>query len=306
MRIKTILVTGGSGLVGSAIKQISKDYQYNFVFLTSELCDLTDYTQTKELFKHIDPDYVIHLAACVGGLYKNMNEPIKMLNDNLMINLNVLRCAYNSKINKLITCLSTCIFPETFEKIDESMLHNGPPHESNECYAYAKRILDIQCKYYNKLGCEYTCVIPTNIYGSFDNFNLNDSHVIPGLIHQCYLAKQSNKPFVVKGSGKPLRQFIYNIDLAKAIMKLFDGPFVDKIIVAQTQEYSIKQIAELIAHNFEINNIVFDNTFSDGQMRKTVDNSKIIKIIDFEFTNLEQGISDTIDWFLKNYNTLRK
>jgi GDP-L-fucose synthase len=300
MRIKTILVTGGSGLVGSAIKQISKEYQYNFVFLTSELCDLTDYSQTKELFKHIDPDYVIHLAACVK------NEPIKMLNDNLLINLNVLQCAYDSKIYKLITCLSTCIFPEKAENINESMLHNGPPHESNECYAYAKRILDIQCKYYNKLGCMYTCVIPTNIYGSFDNFNLNDSHVIPGLIHQCYLAKQSNKPFVVKGTGKPLRQIIYNIDLAKVIMELFNGPFVDKIIVAQTQEYSIKQIAELIAQKFKVEIIVFDETFSDGQIRKTVDNSKLINIIDFEFTKLEQGISNTIDWFLKNYNTLRK
>ena len=128
MVIKTILVTGGSGLVGSAIKQMQKDYQYNFIFLTSKMCNLTDYNETKEMFNMLNPDYVIHLAACVGGLYKNINEPLKMLNDNLLINLNVLKCAFDINILKLITCLSTCIFPETNSILDETMLHNGAPH----------------------------------------------------------------------------------------------------------------------------------------------------------------------------------
>ena len=306
MVIKTILVTGGYGLVGSALNQIQKDYQYNFIFLTSKMCDLTDYLETKEVFTMLNPDYIIHLAANVGGLYKNMNEPLQMLNDNLLINLNVLKCAFEINVFKLITCLSTCIFNKTDSILNETMLHNGPPHESNECYAYAKRILDIQCKYYNKLGCEYTCVIPTNIYGPNDNFNLIDSHVIPGLIHQCYLANQSNLSFVVKGTGKPLRQFIYSIDLAKIIMEILDLPFVDKLIIAPTNEVSIKEIAEIIAWNFQIKDIIFDDTFSDGQMRKTVDNSKLMEIINFEFTTLNQGISDTIDWFLLNYNNIRK
>ena len=305
MAIKTILVTGGSGLVGSALNKISREYQYNFVFLDSKMCNLLNYRETSNFFKMLEPDYVIHLAAVVGGLYKNQNEPIKMMNDNLIINTNVLKCAYKYKVKKLIACLSTCIFPEK-EMLNETMLHDGPPHESNEGYAYAKRMLEIQCKIYSKQGCNFSCVIPTNIYGSYDNFNLMDSHVIPGLIHQCYIAKQINEPFVVKGSGRPLRQFIYNIDLAKIIMELIILDYRENIIIAPTQEYSIKEVAEIIAWNFDKLSIIYDKSFSDGQYRKTVDNSKLINLFNFEFTSLNHGISDTIDWFLRNYNTLRK
>ena len=306
--MKKILVTGGTGLVGSAIHDISSTfYNYDFIFVNSRDCNLISFADCNKLFEEIKPDYVIHLAACVGGLYKNMSQPIKMLEDNLLININVLKCAKNHLVDKLIACLSTCVFPDNIGKINESMLNNGPPHPSNEGYSYAKRLLEYQCRIYNKIYLtNFICIIPTNIYGPNDNFNLIDSHVIPGLIHNCYLAKQSNLPFVVKGTGKPLRQFIYSIDLAKIIMELLDLQFVDKLIISPTNEVSIKEIAELIAWNFQIKDIIFDDTFSDGQMRKTVDNSKLMEIINFEFTTLNQGISDTIDWFLRNYNNIRK
>ena len=150
---KTILVTGGSGLVGSAIKSIHHNYpNYNFIFVSSKMCNLLDYNQTLEFFKLSKPDYIIHLAANVGGLFKNIKYPVNMLEDNLIINTNVLKASNEMNIDSLIACLSTCIFPDKIERqiIKESDLHKGPPHESNASYAYAKRMLQVQCDAYNK------------------------------------------------------------------------------------------------------------------------------------------------------------
>jgi len=192
--MKTVLITGASGLVGSAIKSIEKNYSYNFVHLDSKSCDLTDYQKTLESFVSIKPDVVIHLAACVGGLFKNMNEKVKMFEDNILINTNVVRASYQCGVDTLIACLSTCVFPDNIGVLNELCLHNGPPHSSNEGYAYAKRMLEVQCKLYQQqFNKRYFCIIPTNIYGPNDNFNLEDSHVIPAFIHKCYLAKQNGK-----------------------------------------------------------------------------------------------------------------
>lgn len=307
--MKTILVTGGSGLVGNAIRSIICDYPcYNYIFLDSKMCNLLDYSQVESTFNKYKPDFVIHLAANVGGLYKNMNQKVQMLEDNIFINTNVLRCSHKFGVTKLISCLSTCIFPDKCEyPIDESMLHNGPPHDSNNAYAYAKRLLDIQTKCYNaQYNTKFVTIIPTNIYGPFDNFNLEDSHVLPALIHKCYLAKKNESDFVVKGSGKPLRQFIYSIDLAKLIMKILNSEVMESIILSPVEEYSIKEVAETISREFEYPQLKFDTTFSDGQYRKQVNNSKLMELFpDFKFTPLETGIHLTIKWFNENYPSIR-
>jgi GDP-L-fucose synthase len=308
--VKTILVTGGSGLVGSAVKSIQNVYPgYHFVFLNSKMCNLLDFESTHSLFKEIQPNYVIHLAACVGGLFKNMSQKVKMLEENLLINTNVLKCTYLTGVERLVACLSTCIFPDRTEyPINESMINNGPPHPSNEGYAYSKRILEIQCKTYNEqFGTKYFCVIPTNIYGPNDNFNLEDSHVIPGLIHRCFLASKSNEPFVVKGTGAPLRQFVYSVDLAKIIVELLiNYTGTDSVIITPKEEYSIKSISEMINHHFGCK-MEFDSNFSDGQYRKTADNSKLMNIFSsFKFTSVHTGISETVEWFKKKYPEIRK
>jgi GDP-L-fucose synthase len=142
---------------------------------------------------------VIHLAAMVGGLFKNMARNAEFLTDNILINHSVIQCCHETKVKKLISCLSTCIFPDkTNYPIDESMVHNGPPHDSNFGYSYAKRLIDIQNKAYHiQYGDNFTSIIPTNVFGPFDNFDLQDSHVIPGLIHKCYIAK-SNLKFIFR------------------------------------------------------------------------------------------------------------
>lgn len=305
-----VLVTGGSGLVGQAIRQvISKNTSYTFVFLSSSDADLTDYSSTKAVFDKYSPNYVIHLAACVGGLFKNMKYKVDMLEKNLLINFNVLKCAHEHGVKKLIACLSTCIFPDKVTyPIREEMLHEGPPHFSNDAYAYAKRMLEIHCKAYREqYGSNFHCVIPTNIYGPYDNFHLEDSHVIPGLIHKCYLAKQANQEFVVSGSGKPLRQFIYSLDLARLILWSLDTFTGDNIIlgVPESHEISIGDVARCIAKEFNYEHgIQFDTGKADGQYKKTVGVDRLLGLIgSFDFTPIQTGIHETVQWFIQNYNT---
>jgi GDP-L-fucose synthase len=309
-----ILVTGGTGLVGSAINSISNLYpKYKFIFISSKQCDLTNWEQTIRYFKEINPDYIIHLAAMVGGLFKNMKWKVDMLESNLAINTNVLKAAHQIKVKKLIACLSTCIFPDkTTYPINETMLHNGAPHFSNDAYAYAKRILEVQCKAYQEQYFDnFICVIPTNIYGPGDNYNLEDGHVIPALIHRCYLAKQSSSPFVVAGSGKPLRQFIYSEDLAKLFMWVLESYNDNTSIilsVGEKDEVSIGFIAKLIAKSFDYDNMItFDETKPDGQFKKTADNSKLISLINnFDHTKISDGIEKSVKWFCDNYSFCRK
>jgi len=311
--MKTILVTGGTGLVGSAIRSISSNYVYKFIFLSSKDCDLTSYSSTLYTFTTYNPDYVIHLAACVGGLFKNMAYKVDMYEKNILINLNVLKVCHEIKVKKLVSCLSTCIFPDkTSYPINESMLHDGPPHPSNDAYAYAKRMLEVQSKAYQEQYADnFICIIPTNIYGPHDNFHLKDSHVIPGLIHKCYLAKKENKPFIVAGSGAPLRQFIYSEDLAILILWTLEN-YHDKesiiLSVPENDEKSINYVATCIAREFNYeNNMEFDINKPDGQYKKTADNSKLMNLIkSFNFTPIEEGIAKSVNWFVNNYNVCRK
>jgi GDP-L-fucose synthase len=240
---KTLLVTGGTGLVGNAIKYISDNYKndYDFIFISSKQYDLTIMETTKDMFEKYKPNYVIHLAACVGGLFKNMNNKVEMLEKNLMINYNVVKCCHDYKVEKLIACLSTCIFPDTIKSypIDESMLHEGPPHFSNDAYAYAKRMLEIHCRSYREnYGDNFSCIIPTNIYGPYDNFDLENGHVLAALVHKCFLANHNNENFIIRGSGKPLRQFIFSRDLAKIIMIIFEKNISENITEEVTEKVS--------------------------------------------------------------------
>ena len=308
-----ILVTGGTGLVGSAIKKISNNYDYEFKFLSSKDCDLTNYDKTKYYFEKYRPNMVIHLAAYVGGLFKNMNYKVDMLEKNLLINFNVIKVCHELKVKKLISCLSTCIFPDkTSYPINEEMLHNGPPHNSNDAYAYSKRMLEIHSKaYQEQYNDNFICIIPTNIYGEHDNYSLEDGHVVPALIHRCFLAKENREKFIVRGTGTPLRQFIYSEDLAKLILWVLEN-YEDKdsiiLSVGEKEEVSIENIARSIAKAYDYEHMIeFDSSFADGQFKKTADNSKLIKLIgDFKFIDINEGIKRSVEWFKTNYGNCRK
>lgn len=311
--IMRILVTGGSGMVGQALKSLMSGCMSDVIFLSSKDGNLGFYPAAEDIFHQYVPDIVIHLAANVGGLFKNMNHKVRMLEDNLLINYNVLHLAHQFEVQKVVSCLSTCIFPDKITyPIDETMLHLGPPHNSNDAYAYAKRMLEIHSRAYaEESGKDFVCVIPTNIYGKHDNFSLENGHVIPALIHKCYLAKKNGVDFVVSGTGKPLRQFIYADDLAELILMVLENYQEKEPIILSVdpeQEVSIAQVAQMIANCFDYQDrLVFDTNLPDGQYRKTASNKKLRSYVpDFQFTPLEKGISETVKWFQENYDQARK
>lgn len=280
------------------------------MFIGSKDADLRDLEQARMIFGKYKPTHVIHLAALVGGLYRNMRYKLSFLRDNTLINDNVLRCAHENGVSKLISCLSTCVFPDNVTyPLDETKIHLGPPHESNYGYAYAKRMIDIANRAYrDEHDCNFTSAIPTNVFGPNDNFDLEDSHVIPALIHKCLRAKRDNTAFVVFGTGKPLRQFIYSFDLAKLfIWQLREYDDVEPVIlsVGEDEEVSIKQVTDAIvaAVGFE-GEYRFDTSRADGQFRKPASNQKLLSILEdkFEFTPFDVALRDTVKWLVEHYD----
>lgn len=192
------------------------------------------------------------------------------------------------------------------------MVHNGPPHTSNEGYAYAKRMIDVMNRCYNEeYGCNFTSIIPTNIYGPHDNFSIEDGHVIPGLIHKCYLAKKNNTDLTIWGSGRPLRQFIFSLDLARLtvwVLRQYHSPEPIILSVGEEDEVSIADVAHHVAKamNFQ-GKIVFDTSKSDGQFKKTAANGKLRSLYpEFQFTSIEDGLKQSCEWFEAHYEEARK
>lgn len=305
----SVLVTGGSGLVGKALQQVV-GHADNWTFLSSADGDLRSLQATQEIFERYKPTHVIHLAAIVGGLFHNMAAGADFFDGNMRMALNVYKCAHEAGVQKLVSCLSTCIFPDEICRagipIDETMVHAGPPHTSNEGYAYAKRMLDVLNRTYaSQHGRQYTSVVPTNIYGPHDNFHLQNAHVIPALIHKASLGDT----LVVAGSGTPRRQFIYSRDLAKLLvwtLEHYDDVEPLILSVPPEHEVSIADVARLIAAEFDVQ-LQFDPTKPDGQLRKTASNAKLQTFLpSFAFTPIETGIRDTVTWFKLHQNELRK
>jgi len=318
----TILVTGGTGLVGkgieAAVKSEGAKPNEKWVYLSSKEGDLREKEATRLIFEKYKPTYVIHLAARVGGLFANMQYKVEFWRENVAINDNVLHWSKEYGVKKVVSCLSTCIFPDkTSYPIDETMVHNGPPHHSNEGYAYAKRMIDVINRCYNsQFGCQFTSVIPTNIFGPHDNFSIEDGHVLPGLMHKCLKAKQKiadgdEGEFTIWGSGTPLRQFIYSEDLGALMvwtMRHYDS--CDPIIlsVPEEAEVSIKEAAMAVVDGMGYTGpVTFDTSKSDGQYKKTACNAKLMKLHpSFKFTPFREAVAKTCQWFEQNYDTARK
>jgi len=297
------LITGGSGLVGSTIDAEIK--------LGSRDGDLRKWSQVQNIFETHKPTHVIHCAARVGGVGGNIKAKGEFFYDNIMINTNVLEACRLYNVKKVVSFLSTCIFPDSIDyPLTEKKIHLGAPHWSNYGYAYSKRMLDVQTEVYrDQYNVNFVSVIPTNIYGPNDNFNLDNGHVIPSLIHKCYLAKINNSDFEVWGSGNPLREFIYSKDIGKLTnwaLENYDES--EPIIFSTSQEISIKNLVGLIVDNMKFTGkVVFDTTKPEGQFRKPADNSKLKSYLpDFEFTSVETGIKETVEWFITNYENCRK
>jgi len=314
MSRKVILVTGGSGLVGKGIEKVLETEKLpdeDWIFLSSKDANLLSESETEALFARHRPTHVIHLAALVGGLFANMKANCDFLRNNMKMNDNILSMSHKFNVKKVVSCLSTCIFPDkTSYPIDETMLHNGPPHHSNFGYSYAKRMIDVINRgYHEQYGCQFTSVVPCNVFGPHDNFNIEQGHVIPGLMHKAYKAQQNGTKFQIWGTGSPLRQFIYSLDLARLfIWVLRDYEEIEPIILATEEEVSIKDVAFKILKAFDFKGEVeFLTDKADGQFKKTASNEKLRRYLpQFQFTPQDVAIQETVDWFKQNYDTCRK
>ena len=307
-----ILITGGTGLVGTALGEAyNSAYDLGIASIGSSQYNLTSNSEVNLMFMNHQPRKVIHAAAKVGGLGSNMKYKGQYFYENLMINANVIDQAYHWGVNRLVAFLTTCAFPAEVEyPLDHTKIHLGEPHESNFGYAYAKRMAEVQIRAYREqYGVKYSCVIPTNIYGPNDNFSLEHGHVVPMLIHKLYKAQRDGTDFTVWGSGKPLREFIFSRDVAELtqwVLHNYDGE--DPLILSTSDEISIEHLVDLLVKEFKFTGKVkFDRSKPDGQYRKPSDNSLIKSLVPtFEFTPIEEGIKETVQWFKENYDKARR
>lgn len=308
--MKKYLITGSDGLVGSALKKILGD---NHVYHTRKDAELTDRKQTLDYInyqvKHNGVDTIINCAAKVGGVQANMKNNKGFFIDNFLLNNNVIEASFKNEIPNFVNILSTCIFPDeniTYP-LTANQINNGAPHHSNHGYAYAKRLAGYETNIVkNVLNSNWVSVIPTNVYGRHDNFHLEEGHMIPAMIHRAYLANKNKEKMVIWGDGSPLRQIIYSDDLAKLILwSLENWEDEEPFMAINPNEITILEIAKEICKNFNINDddLIFDSEKPKGQHRKPAASNAPSE---FKFTELSDGIKETINWFLENYPNVRK
>lgn len=301
-----IYVAGHRGLVGSAIlRKLQADGYTNLVYKTSQELDLRDKNQVDEFFAEEKPEYVFLAAAKVGGIVANNEFPADFIRDNLMIQTNVIDAAYRNGVKKLLFLGSTCIYPKFApQPLKEEYLLTGELEPTNEPYAIAKIAGIKMCESYNRqYGTKYISVMPTNLYGPNDNFDLHTSHVLPALIRKFHVAKENNAPYVeVWGTGTPRREFLYSDDLGDACVFLMNHYEDNEIVnIGVGKDIPIKELAEkikdVVGYQGEIK---FDTSKPDGTPRKLVDVSKINALGWEASISLEEGLQKVYQWFLDN------
>jgi GDP-L-fucose synthase len=288
--MKKVLVTGGGGLVGSSIKRLSENYDYQFIFTTREDGDLTVERNVKNLFIKYEPDYVIHTAAKVGGIAGNLAAQADFFYQNLLMNAYMIHHAAVSNVEKFFAFTSVCVFPDGKE-MEESNMHAGPPFEAN--FAYANN---------------YCSIIPGNIFGENDLFDLASGHVIPSLIHKMYKAKHEGGHFVVWGDGSAIREFLYVDDISRIILQLLAREDVpERLLISGETQYSIKEIAETLKEVAEYpREVIYDFSKPKGQAARKSNLTLLRSLFpEFEFTNLKESLKKSYLWFEENYPNVR-
>jgi GDP-L-fucose synthase len=301
-----IFVAGYQGLVGSAITRALKAAGYkNLLVRTLEELDLRDQIAVTTFFVNERPDYILLAAARVGGIWANNNFPAEFIYDNLMIQNNIIHQAYLHKVKKLLFLGSSCIYPKFCpQPMKEEYLLDGKLELTNKAYAVAKIAGIEMCQTYRRqYGANFIALMPTNLYGPGDNFDLQDSHVIPALMRKCHEGKIKGAGEVtVWGTGSPRREFLYVDDLADAcvfLMNNYDDPEI--INVGTGEDLAIKEIAQFIAEVVGFSGrLVFDPQYPDGTPRKLLDISRLSGMGWRARTPLRDGLSKTYEWFLSS------
>lgn len=278
----------------------------------SEL-NLLNYDDLSSYIRRHQVTEIVHAAGKVGGVKANNDFVYDFFMENIVMNTNIISACKEHGISRSTFFLSTCVFPQDAPlPLVESSIHAGEPHPTNFGYAYAKRMLEVGSRCLKKqYRINSFCVIPCNMYGEKDNYHLENGHVIPSLIHRCYLSKKNGTDFLVWGSGRAEREFMYAGDMASIIKQMHmeeknDLPHL--MIVSPGCVYTIREVVELIVKHIGFSGkVLFDSTKSEGIMRKNTDNSLFNKHFpSFKFTSLDEGLAKSIEYFVKNYETVRK
>lgn len=307
-----IYIAGHKGMVGSAIWRALKSKGYSkLIGISSRELDLKNQVAVSDFFKTHKPDVVIDAAARVGGILANNNYPYQFLMENMLIQNNLIEASLKTDVKKFIFLGSSCIYPKLApQPLKEECLLTDSLEPTNEWYALAKITGVKACqairKQFNK---DYFSLMPTNLYGSFDNFDLNTSHVLPAMIRKFHEAVQNNHaPVTLWGSGTPMREFLYVDDMADAVVFALENDMPEYLYnVGTGVDITIKELAETIkkitGHQGEI---IWDSTKPDGTPRKLMDVSKM-KDLGWQYKiDLEEGIKLTYDWYIKNVETAKK
>ena len=302
-----VLILGSNGLVGTSVKNVLERNSNikELICATRNDADLFNFDETKELIENSKPDIMINAAAKVGGIYANNSKRTEFILENLKINVNILEASIPFSNMYIINLGSSCIYPlEAENPIKEESVMSGRLEPTNSPYAMAKlTAIEIGDALSNQYGHKVLNLMPTNLYGPFDNFSENDSHVIPGLIAKMHKAKeQKAKEFKIWGTGKPLREFLYVDDLSRAIEYLiFNKPEESLLNIGSGIEITIYDLAKKIKEVVEFEGqLDFDSTKPDGNPRKLLDSSTIKKLGWSPEVNLDNGLRLTYKWYLNN------
>jgi len=301
----TILVAGATGLAGSAIVRELTRVNKKVIGISSKDVNLLDRTKTFSYIKDLKPTVLIDAAAKVGGVGGNNAYPVEFLSQNLQIQSNLMDAAHEAKVEKFVFLGSSCIYPRNCaQPIKEDYLLTGELEQTNSAYAIAKIAgIELIKSYRKEYGYSWISVMPTNLYGPNDNFDLENSHVLPALIRKFVEAKRNNSSEVVLwGSGTPLREFLHVDDLAKAVLvclEKYDDS--QQINIGSGDEISIKDLGQKIANLTGFTGkVVWDSNRPDGTPRKVLDSTKINKLGWKAAITLDQGIAATVEWYQEN------
>lgn len=306
-----IYVAGHRGLVGSAIvRSLERQGYTNVIGRTHSELDLLDQLAVRNFFDAERPDVVILAAAKVGGINANNTAPADFAYENLQIQCNVIKCAHDYKVKKLLFLGSTCIYPKMApQPIPEDALLTGPLEQTNEAYALAKISGMQMCKYFKRqYGDNFISCMPTNLYGPHDNYELNGSHVMPAMIRKFHEAKVNNAPSVeLWGTGSPLREFLYVDDMADACVFLLENYEGEQHVnIGTGKEVTIKQLAETVKKTVGYEGeIVWNKDMPDGTPRKLTDVSKLHEMGFCHKVDLEEGVELAYNWFKENVASAR-
>jgi GDP-L-fucose synthase len=306
-----IYVAGHRGLVGAAIVQCLKKGGWNNLLLcTHAELDLTNQSQVDNFFDQEQPDYVFLAAAKVGGIHANNTYPVDFIIDNLAIELNVISAAHANAVKRLLFLGSSCIYPKFCpQPMNEEHLLTGSLEPTNEPYAIAKIAGIKMCEAYNRqYGTDYVSVMPTNLYGPNDNFDLQNSHVLPALIRKFHEAKErGDDKVIIWGTGTPRREFLYVDDMADACVYVMNkSGFTDMVNIGVGEDTTIGDLASLVGEviGFE-GRLEFDTEKPDGTPQKLLDVSRLSSLGWRAKTSLKEGIRLTYRWFLDNQESVR-